>query len=277
MLRSVKFTSFILFCATCRPLVYTVRGQVNFVPRESRCFSRWYCEWREQFRCHRAVEVGGNARCLRWIPVLWEFYFFSIPGHNCEINTDDCASSPCQNGATCVDGVFSYICTCPSGWTGKNCDTDINECDLYVCQNNATCLNLDGTYNCTCKPGFSDFNCSTDIDECESSPCVNGNCTDLVNGFNCTCFPGYTGNLLKRKLLWTTLKGPCHTPILKGLKLAFASIEFQKNGPVLLLNRARTVLKCPWILGEVLELSSTLNLVAWKVFFDDFWLSKTEL
>ena len=157
--------------------------------------------------------------------------FFSIPGHNCELNTDDCASSPCKNGATCTDEVFDYTCTCASGWTGKNCDTDINECHLHVCQNNATCLNLDGTYNCTCKPGFSDFNCSTDIDECESSPCVNGNCTDLVNGFNCTCFPGYTGNLLKRKLLRTTLKGPCHTPIcvfLKGLKLAFTSIEFQK-------------------------------------------------
>ena len=138
---------------------------------------------------------------------------FSIPGHNCELNTDDCLSSPCKNGATCTDEVFSYTCTCASGWTGKNCDTDINECDLHVCQNNATCLNLDGTYNCTCKPGFSDFNCSTDIDECESSPCVNGNCTDLVNGFNCTCFPGYTGNLLKLKWLWTTLKGPCHAPI----------------------------------------------------------------
>ena len=40
--------------------------------------------------------------------------------------------------------------------------------------------------------------------------------------------------------------------------------------------RARTVLKNPSILGEVLEFSSTLNVVAWKVFFDAFWLSKTE-
>ena len=27
---------------------------------------------------------------------------------------------------------------------------------------------------------------------------------------------------------------------------------------------------------EVLEFSSTLNVAAWKVFFDAFWLSKTE-
>ena len=40
--------------------------------------------------------------------------------------------------------------------------------------------------------------------------------------------------------------------------------------------RARTVLKSPSILGEVLEFSSTLNVAAWKVFFYAFWLSKTE-
>ena len=27
---------------------------------------------------------------------------------------------------------------------------------------------------------------------------------------------------------------------------------------------------------ELIEFSSTLNLVGWKVFFDAFWLSKTE-
>ena len=35
-----------------------------------------------------------------------------------------------------------------------------------------------------------------------------------------------------------------------------------------------TGLKSPWILGEVLETS--LNVAAWKVFFDAFWLSKIE-
>ena len=53
--------------------------------------------------------------------------------------------------------------------------------------------------------------------------------------------------------------------------------------------RLRSVLKSPWILGEVLkkslnfhaspwnvlEFSSPLNVVAWKVLFDAFWLSKT--
>ena len=35
---------------------------------------------------------------------------------------DECASSPCQNGGTCVDGVNSYTCNCDVGYAGKNCE-----------------------------------------------------------------------------------------------------------------------------------------------------------
>ena len=41
-------------------------------------------------------------------------------------DTDDCAQRPCQNGATCVDGVNDYNCTCVSGYTGKNCSIGKN-------------------------------------------------------------------------------------------------------------------------------------------------------
>lgn len=129
-------------------------------------------------------------------------------GHHCEIDTDDCASSPCKNAATCHDYPFHYNCTCASGWTGKNCGQDIDECDLGFCENNATCNNLDGTYSCTCAPGFTDSNCSTNIDECESNPCVNGTCRDLINGFHCTCVPGFTGNTCSEDINECS-SGPC--------------------------------------------------------------------
>ena len=38
-------------------------------------------------------------------------------------DVDDCASRPCMNGATCVDGVNSYTCTCPAGYIGTMCGT----------------------------------------------------------------------------------------------------------------------------------------------------------
>ena len=39
------------------------------------------------------------------------------------IDTDECASSPCQNGGTCTDGVDAYTCACVSGWEGEECQT----------------------------------------------------------------------------------------------------------------------------------------------------------
>ena len=36
---------------------------------------------------------------------------------------DECASRPCMDGATCVDGVNYYNCTCPDGYVGNTCET----------------------------------------------------------------------------------------------------------------------------------------------------------
>ena len=39
---------------------------------------------------------------------------------------DECASSPCQNGATCVDGLNQYSCECALGFMGRNCQISKN-------------------------------------------------------------------------------------------------------------------------------------------------------
>ncbi len=39
------------------------------------------------------------------------------------IDTDECASSPCQNAGTCIDAVNGYSCNCTSGYEGINCET----------------------------------------------------------------------------------------------------------------------------------------------------------
>ncbi|XP_078377928.1 uncharacterized protein LOC144661095 [Oculina patagonica] len=108
---------------------------------------------------------------------------------------DECASSPCKNGASCKTTEDGYSCQpCPAGWKGKNCDEDINECEASPCKNGATCENQPGGYSCSCMSGYTGQNCEQDINECANDPCLNGaTCHDGVGRYTCECPAGYEG------------------------------------------------------------------------------------
>ena len=38
------------------------------------------------------------------------------------LDIDECKSSPCQNGGTCIDAVNSFKCNCRGGFQGKKCE-----------------------------------------------------------------------------------------------------------------------------------------------------------
>ena len=48
---------------------------------------------------------------------------------------NECAEDPCQNDATCMDGINEYSCTCASGYTGFSCETGrFIQIDKYTCE-----------------------------------------------------------------------------------------------------------------------------------------------
>jgi hypothetical protein len=143
-------------------------------------------------------------------------------GESCELDFNECESSPCMLGATCVNGMDNYtcdcgcqngatcitffgLCLCPSGFLGTYCEQNVNECEsspcaaatmcvdqanAYTCdcgcQNGGVCDSVTGV--CTCLAGFLGTNCSINIDECASNPCLaSATCVDQANAYTCDC------------------------------------------------------------------------------------------
>eukprot|EP00329_Picozoa_sp_Boothbay-MS584-11_P001434 20021_1 len=182
-------------------------------------------------------------------------------GGNCNIDVNECASSPCENSAACAESAVDssvayhdYTCTCTNGYTNGlctynvisyysttcadqdgNCDLDLNECISSPCLNGATCTdstNATGpdtravsidAFSCACAPGWMNGVCSPgtisgfeqlcsvweggicdeDIDECSSAPCHNGSlCTESTtdaalpsDAYRCTCLSGFANGM----------------------------------------------------------------------------------
>ncbi|KAJ8670094.1 hypothetical protein QAD02_001353 [Eretmocerus hayati] len=119
-----------------------------------------------------------------------------------KLRADDCASDPCQNGGTCIDGYESFHCHCPPEWEGPVCTVDVDECTHLSgkpsgCQNGATCVNLAGTFRCDCTPGWHGFHCSTQKSACQQANdaelCGNGICVTNNSplGYTCICNAGW--------------------------------------------------------------------------------------
>uniref|UniRef100_A0A8C5KFT1 Notch 2 n=1 Tax=Jaculus jaculus TaxID=51337 RepID=A0A8C5KFT1_JACJA len=116
-------------------------------------------------------------------------------GPFCLHEINECNSHPCLNEGTCVDGLGTYRCNCPLGYTGKNCQYEVDECKNQPCQNGGTCIALVNHFKCSCPPGTRGLLCEENIDDCAGGPhCLNGGqCVDRIGGYSCRCLPGFAG------------------------------------------------------------------------------------
>uniref|UniRef100_A0A8C5HG05 Protein eyes shut homolog n=1 Tax=Gouania willdenowi TaxID=441366 RepID=A0A8C5HG05_GOUWI len=164
------------------------------------------CHCRQGFagpRCEINVDECGSSPCFHGFcyDAVDGYYCLCSPGYvgpRCEQDIDDCVNSLCSTNSACRDLHLSYECVCHSGWEGEHCQREIDECLSQPCKNNATCTDLLNSYKCLCSPGWSGADCTEDVDECDSGPCLNGaQCqeSDVPGEFSCTCPPFFSGPL----------------------------------------------------------------------------------
>ncbi|XP_055955536.1 sushi, von Willebrand factor type A, EGF and pentraxin domain-containing protein 1 [Patella vulgata] len=131
-------------------------------------------------------------------------------GDRCEINIDDCLSSPCRNNATCIDGINDYSCTCSEGFEGNDCGINVDVCVNNTCSNGGSCLDLEVGFACYCSSGFTGPTCDLPIDSCLSNLCMHGNCISQTSGYYCSCRQGFAGKLCDVIIKYTCYQIQCY-------------------------------------------------------------------
>ncbi|XP_028845065.1 protein eyes shut homolog isoform X2 [Denticeps clupeoides] len=165
------------FSCTCPPFFTGPRCSAPFDP----------CDRQHDPCLHNSTcltTADGTASCICRA---------GFEGTHCEIDTNECSSSPCQNQGYCLDRVNHYSCVCKPGFSGTHCEEDINECASSPCQNGGICQDLVNSFRCNCQPGYFGPLCNMDVNECEALPCLHGGfCINKPGGFKCVCRPGFS-------------------------------------------------------------------------------------
>ena len=158
------------------------------------------CEATDNCEIHQACDYFGRLKCKDgWgsFPACNTRLINPSIDYECPVvsggNTSD-ASVPCLNGGSC----YKSGCCCPPGFIGARCEKVVNQCYSSPCLNGATCLSNSNGFTCQCLNGYSGMFCQSLTDPCKDGnlQCsAAGLCIPFEDsaGFNCSCFDGYTG------------------------------------------------------------------------------------
>ena len=155
------------------------------------------------FTCNCAHGFIGDTCNISEIQIL-DMMFFTISNLYVAIlwimiyridytwDIDDCKDKPCDNGGTCKDGIGTYKCVCPTGFTGADCEKSLLKFISFYKNIDPDSSNL--IDNLQFYSNY-DFHSVLDIDDCQPNPCKNnGVCADGINSYTCDCTHGFIGD-----------------------------------------------------------------------------------
>ena len=58
-----------------------------------------------------------------WDSSCWTMFILYVLSFYIHADINECSSSPCVNGGTCVDQVNGYVCICKPGYSGWSCES----------------------------------------------------------------------------------------------------------------------------------------------------------
>ncbi|CAH1258920.1 NOTCH3 [Branchiostoma lanceolatum] len=126
--------------------------------------------------------ISSGSDVSHWTSVKTSSVLFVYSDGSPVSDIDECASSPCRNGGTCVDQAGSFSCTCDRGYTGVHCEQDIDLCNPNPCPYDWVCVDHVTGIHCEIPTGMS-----TRSGYCTASFCGPGwYCNeDGPTGFSC--------------------------------------------------------------------------------------------